>query len=203
LEVFTYKDYINSIHTFRLKNNTQLAEETEKYYIKNPIENKGNELIKTILKDKRKVAYLYNKYLKPKEKIYSNNLIDFTNMYKLKDIIIYKIKNKQIYLMIKHQKDIDYNITYKVLEYSVNIIQTWKKSQRYKYIKTYPIIVPIIIYTGKEKWNINKKDQKEPRVTTYMKNRIDLNYNLISAIEDEKLWRKIELLNSKFIEHFM
>lgn len=196
MEVFTYKDYINSIHTFRLNNNTQLAEESEKYYIKNnPIENKGNELIEMTLKDKRKVAYIYNRYLKPKEKIYPSNLIDYTNIYKLKNIIIYKIKSKEIYLMIQHQKKVDYNIPYKVLENSVNIIQIWKRSQKYKQIKRYPIIVPIIIYTGKEKWNINKKDKNELKITTYTKNRIDLNYNLIFAIGDRLLWRKIKVIS--------
>lgn len=183
MEIFTYKNYINSIHTFRLNNNIQLAEEGEKYNINNqknkPTKRREKEFIEKTLKNKREIAYFFNKYLNPREKLIPNNLIECTKIYKLKGIIIYKIINKEEYIMIKYQENIDHNISYEVLNNCVNIIQKWKRNKNICKVKEYPIIIPIIIYTGKKEWNIKRKQQKNIKSTIYMKNRIDLGYNLV------------------------
>ncbi len=45
---------------------------------------------------------------------------------------------------------------YRILNYCIDIIQEWKKSNKINQNTRYPIIVPIIIYTGNEKWKIPK-----------------------------------------------
>ena len=69
---------------------------------------------------------------------------------------------------------------YRILNYCIDIIQEWKKSKKINQNTRYPIIVPIIIYTGNEKWKI-PKNFKEKQISDYVfeNYKIDLEYNLI------------------------
>ena len=69
----------------------------------------------------------------------------------------------------------------------MNFIEKWKKENK-RYIKT-PIIIPIVIYTGKEKWNINTKNKI--RYTSFEENRTNLAYNIIDINKIKKFNQKI------------
>ena len=119
-------------------------------------------------------------------KIFEKNIEKYTNSYitrryKSKEAdIVYKMKDIDIYFLIEHQSTVDYNMPYRILNYCIDIIQEWKREQKGKKIYRYPIVVPIVVYTGKTKWSVSKnyKDQ-QLKITTYEKYRIDLAYNLI------------------------
>ena len=192
MKIFTYYDYIKGIHSVRRNFVSGLAEESTKYNLiltkDDKKENKPHDkLIKEILKDKKELVNLVNKFLKPKEKITEEEIEKYTNSYinkkyKSKEAdIVYKMKDKDVYFLIEHQSTIDYNMPYRILNYCIDIVNEWKKEQKNKQSK-YPIIVPIVVYTGQIKWNVprNYKDQ-QIKTTTFDQYRIDLEYNLIDV----------------------
>ena len=187
MKVFTYKNYIKCIHTLRLNAIFQLAEENANYNInRNKINNRHDKLIKNILKDEKEMRKFINDFLEPNEKIQSQDLIKYTNSYITKKYkskeadIVYSLKSKEVFFLVEHQSKIDNNMPYRILNYCIDIIQEWKKSKKINQNTRYPIIVPIIIYTGNEKWKI-PKNFKEKQISDYVfeNYKIDLEYNLI------------------------
>lgn len=220
MKFFTYGDYIKCIHKVRLNEFTNLADENTKYNLmpskntkekiiisENNAKMKSHDrLIKSILKNKTEFSVFINQFLKPKELLGKENLHKYTNSYitpkyssKEADIV-YKIKNKNIYFLVEHQSTVDYNMPYRMLNYCVDILQEWSRDKKYKKNLIYPIVVPIVIYTGIEKWTIptNFKD-KQIRYTTFGKYKINLEYNLI----DVNKYSKEELLAKKTIFAYM
>ena len=197
MKVFTYSDYIRCIHNLRREDITGLAEEGVQYNLK--INNKSNnertdklhdKLIKDILKDKKEVAGLVNQFFKPKEKIEANNLQKCPNSFVNKKFksqeadIVYKLKDKDLYFLIEHQSTVDYNIPFRILDYSMDIVEEWKNGKRINKISKYPTVVPIVIYTGQAKWNVPRNIKyQQIKVTTYEKYRIDFGYNFIDVNE--------------------
>ena len=211
MNIFTYYDYIKCIHNINLKNVERLAEESEEYRLiptkdkKLQLNEKSKDkphdkLIKNILKDKNELANLVNQFLKPRQILKSENLQKYTNSYITKKYkskeadIVYKMKDQKMYFLIEHQSTIDYNMPYRILNYCIDIIQEWTKEKRSKKIAKYPIIVPIVIYTGEQRWKVplNYKEQ-QIKITTYEKYRIDLAYNLI----DINNYNSLELLSKR------
>ena len=198
MKVFTYSDYIRCIHNLRRKDITGLAEDGVQYDLKVNNKKKNNKrtdkshdkLIKDILKDKKEVAGLVNQFFRPNEKLEASNLQKCSNSFVTKKFksqeadIVYKLKDKDIYFLIEHQSTVDYNIPFRVLDYSMDIVEDWKKGKRINKIFKYPTVVPIVIYTGQTKWNVPKNIKyQQIKVTTYEKYRIDFGYNFIDVNE--------------------
>ena len=197
MKVFTYSDYIRCIHNFRREDITGLAENRAQYNLKvnNKSNNEGTDkshdkLIKDILKDKKEVAGLINQFFRPNEKVEASNLQKCSNSFVTKKFksqeadIVYKLKDKDIYFLIEHQSIVDYNIPFRILDYSIDIVQEWKKGKRINKISKYPTVVPIVIYTGQAKWNVPKNIKyQQIKVITYEKYRIDFGYNFIDVNE--------------------
>ena len=187
MKTFTYYDYIRCIHTLRLNAVLQLAEESTEYRIKQKKENnRHDKLVKIILKDEKEMAIFINKFLEPKEKIDSRNLIKFTNSYitrkyKTKEAdLVYQLKNQDIFFLVEHQSTVDYAMPYRILNYCIDIMQEWSKTKKIKRETRYPIIVPIVIYTGMERWRIPKKfKEKQISNSVFENNKIDIEYNLV------------------------
>lgn len=183
MKVFTYNDYIKSIHTLRLNAVIQLAEENASYGNRKT----HDKLAKIILKNKDEVAKFINNFINPMEKIEGNNLIKYTNSfinrrYKYKEAdLVYKLKDREIFFLIEHQSSIDYNMPSRLLNYCIDIIYEWSRNNNMlARKKEYPIVVPIVVYTGKEKWIIPKdfsENQKDDY--TYKDYKIRMKYNLI------------------------
>lgn len=191
MKVFTYNDYIKCIHTLRLNAVFQLAEESTEYNLetgkpKKKINNVHDKIIKKILKDKKEVANIINDFVGTKEKIEGENLVKYTNgfitrKYKSREAdIVYKLKDKDIFFLIEHQSLIDNNMAYRMLNYCVDIIYDWNTSVKIKKGIQYPIVVPVVIYTGTDKWNITN-DFSKMQVSDYIfqNYKIDFKYNLI------------------------
>ena len=197
MKAFTYYDYIDCIHTLRLNAVLQLAEEGAEYKLPQKKQrNRHDKLVKTILKDEKEMARFINGFLEPKEKIESKNLIKYVNSYITKKYkykesdLVYKLKKQEIFFLIEHQSNIDNTMPYRILNYCIDIMQEWIKNKKIKKETQYPIIVPIIIYTGNEKWKI-PKNFKEKQICNYVFERykISLEYNLV----------EINKLSTKFL----
>ncbi len=181
-----------------------VKEESEEYiYDKN---NEHDKVIREILMKKEEALNLINKALKPKEEIkepielYSNRFI--TSKYQDRESdIIYKIKDKNIFFLIEHQSTIDYSIAYRMLEYSIEIMRgiidkKKSKSKTYKY----PLIIPIIIYTGEAKWDakLSMKELKE-QIEWYEEKEeislVDVNkYTKEELLQEDNILSKVMLL---------
>lgn len=199
MKIFTYKNYIECIHKLRLNAVLRVAEEGETYNLEVKTQEKNKDkkhdkLVKTILKNPEEMAKIINEFLEPSVEVKSENLVKYTNSYitqkyKSKEAdIVYKLKNEEVFFLVEHQSTIDKKMPYRILNYCVDIMQEWVKSKKLKRQTKYPIVVPIIIYTGIEKWKIprNFKDvQTSNQIFGDFK--IDLYYNLI---EINKLSKK-------------
>ena len=208
MKVFTYGQYIKCIHTLRLNAVMQLAEESEKYNL-NQVDKKYayGKLIKNILEDKKEVTQFINQFIVPREKIKEEELVRYTNnhitkKYKSKEAdLVYKLKNRDIFFLIEHQSTVDYNMTYRMLNYCLDIMQEWSRNKKMGKNMSYPIVVPIVIYTGSQKWKMPKKI-REKRIGNYVFERyqIELEYNFIDI---NKLPRQILLQRDSMFSYMM
>ena len=71
--------------------------------------------------------------------------------------IVYKMKKKEIFFLIEHQQKIDYNMPKRIQEYEIEIIKEATRGKRMtKHEHKLPRVIPIVIYTGSRKWNVEK-----------------------------------------------
>ena len=164
----TYKEYLKYEELNRTNNNyNQVQEESAEYtYDTN---NEHDKVFRDVLSIKEEALSLINKALKPrkeiKEEIELYNSRFITSKYKNRESdIIYKVKNKNIFFIIEHQSTIDYSMVYRMLEYSIEIMRQiiqGKENKRKTY--KYPLIIPIIIYTGDKEWDAKFKYEGSKR----------------------------------------
>ena len=101
--------------------------------------------------------------------------------------VVYKMIDREIYFVLQYEIEVNFNVGYNVLEFCINIMNEWKEKEK-KVNERYPIIFPIIIYTGKEKWG---KSYNEIRYVKVLKNGMYFAYNIIDSAD----YSKEELLN--------
>ena len=116
-----------------------------------------------------------------------------------------RVKDEDIYFLIEHQTKIDYNMPLRMLEYSVEITRRAMKNmnkchEEYKY----PLIVPIVIYTGNRKWLVPTRylDEVVNMAEIYIKG-IDIEYKVIDINEfemDELLMKNTNLTRAMALE---
>ncbi len=107
--------------------------------------------------------------------------------------IVYKYKNKNIFFLIEHQTKIDYSMSYRILEYEIEIMKSAidirkVKNKEYKL----PLVIPIVLYTGKKKWDAKRYLEESQETLDDVKIKAG-NYNLVD-IND---FKKEELLQGK------
>ena len=107
--------------------------------------------------------------------------------------IVYKYKDKNIFFLIEHQTKIDYTMPYRILEYEMAIMKSAVdirniKGKEYKL----PLVVPIVLYTGKKKWDAKRYLEESQETLEGVKIKAG-NYNLVD-IND---YTKEELLQGK------
>ncbi len=176
-----------------------LKEEPAEYiYDKN---NEHDKIIRDILMTKEEALSLINKALKPKQEIkeeielYSNRFIT-SNYQDRESDIIYKIKGKNIFFLIEHQSTIDYSIAYRMMEYSIEIMRVIidEKERKRKSYK-YPLIIPIIIYTGEEKWNAKLSMQELKEEAKWYEEKEEISLVDIHAYSKEELLKEDNILS--------
>ena len=183
---FTYNDYLDCIGNKKIlkaikienKRNQITKSFKQEQYEQN---NKIDKIIDKLIEKEAEVANFINDFFKTKDwEINSNTLKRF---YIQNKSIIYQYKKREIYFLIKHQKEPNYSITYSILVECTEFIQNWKTTH-IKY-KQAAIIVPIIIYTGTEKWN--KAPNTYIKYTTFKEQGMNLTYNFINLQKYEPI----------------
>lgn len=164
METFSYNNYIKCIHKMRLNEIIRVAEEAQTYKIEKN-EDEYTKKIKDILRQKKEIIYIINNYLNPIEKVKSEE-IEICNdryrntRYKEDEIeLIYQSNKKNMYYLIYYQKKVNEKLSYKILNYCIDFMQDYIRKKK-ENNKTYPLLVPIVIYTGKEKWQEQKTTEK-------------------------------------------
>lgn len=203
MKTFTYNDYIKCIHTLRLNAIFQFAEEGSEYILEeNDISIKSNGIVKDILKKEKEMAKFINQFLRPTEKIKSENLMKYKIKYNAlkyksqKPDLLYKLKNEEIYFLVEQKAILDSTVVYQLLNYCIDIMYDWSKTKKTEQEVFYPIIVPIIVYTGGKKYNFSKKP-KEKTISNYVfeNYKIDIKYNLIDISKlSDKYFLKLHSL---------
>lgn len=211
MKVFTYNQYIKCIHTLRLNAVLQLAEESAEYHLNNAEKKYSHDkLVKNILQDKKEAEEFINQFIEPREEVKAENLIRYTNSYITKKYkskeadLVYKLKNQEVFFLIEHQSTIDNSMPYRMLNYCLDIMREWTRNRKIRRNTRYPIIVPIVIYTGNQKWKF-LKNFKEKQIGNYVFERykIDLEYNFVDVnkISKQILLEKDNMFGySMFIE---
>lgn len=204
LKVFTYGQYIKCIHTFRLNAVMQLAEESTEYRLEQEKKKYSHDkLIKGILQDTKEVTEFINQFVEPREEIKEEELVRYTNSYitkkyKAKEAdLVYKLKNQEVFFLIEHQSTIDYNMSYRMLNYCLDIMRERSRNQKIGKNIRYPIIIPILIYTGNKKWKMPKNfSEKQINNGVFERYKISFEYNFIniSKFSEQYLLKKDTML---------
>ena len=110
-----------------------------------------------------KVLGLKNtKYEISKDKLEKCDTSFITKAYYNKEAdVIYKRTDMEVYFLIEHQSTVDKNMSVRILEYEVEILRDIIKNKKENKSnnknktepKENPTIIPIVLYTGEEKWN--------------------------------------------------
>lgn len=150
------------------------------------INNEHDKIFRTVLDKKTDVSKFLNKFLGLKIKTeelekYNSSYIDPKFKNKEADIV-YRIKDKNIFLLIEHQTKIDKKMPIRLLEYSATIIESAIEDTKYK---PKPRVIPIVLYTGKTKWKIENETIEKQQFFKEVK-LIDGEFNLIDINDFSK-----------------
>ena len=183
MNFFTYNDYKDYEKNNRIKKKMEREMKNIEYirrkekdvFLKEQNDDEIDRIIdiqiKELLKDKEEVRLFIKDFLKT-----DNQELKDINDFSFKDQL-YQVKNKEIYFLIKYQTKIDTHLSYKILLDSNQFMKEWE-SKKSKEQMNFPILIPIVLYSGKEPW-IQCKNRKELKYITYEKNGIYLKYNQI------------------------
>ena len=164
---FTYYDYLKYklFEKMQKAKNTTLHEQKEKYerveQQENRVNNEHDKVFRKILSDKIEVAKFLNEQLKINLKTedieqYNSSYIN-TLMQNEEADVVYKLKSKNEFFLIEHQSKVDYRMPFKILRYEMAIVESAineKECKKKNYL--YPRVNAIVLYTGKQKWNVAK-----------------------------------------------
>lgn len=183
--------------------------EDEKDYIGKVGNKKHDKIFKEILQSKEEIARFISKFINyevkaKKLEIYNPNYITKKFEYQNADIV-YKIKEKEIYFLIEHQTKVDYSMPYRMFKYSLEIIRSIAENNAISRISyRYPVVIPIVLYTGNRKWTANTsfaKSQVEEVEEEFKL--IDVKYKLIDVNKykiEELIKEKSMLANIMILE---
>ena len=138
--------------------------------------------------------------MKDNEKITENEIEKYNSSFISEELknsesdVVYKMKNENVFFLIEHQTKIDYSMPYRILKYELNLIESVENDNKYigKWHE-YSLVIPIVLYTGKEKWNAKLdlrsiqykwRDYKGQELSRY--NILDINEISDSELLEEK-----------------
>lgn len=210
MNYITYREYIKTEQN--IQKMSQLNDIREEYKLEGveSIDKKHDKLFRNLFKYKREVAYFINQFMNLENEINKDELIQcntsyVTNRYKDRQAdIVYKLKNTQIYFLIEHQSKVDYEMTYRIFEYVKEIMDNSKIDKKVGKNLIYPIVVPIVLYTGINKWTAKRNfAYMQSKIKQYEEYLIHMKYNLVDINEltfDELQNNKTLVSNAMIIE---
>ncbi len=207
-EIFTTKEYLLYKGKYE-KSNTkveELQEEQAKYQYTN---NTHDKIFRKTLENKKDAIRIINNFTDFENKIEEKEIEKYNSNYVSDELknseadIVYKVKDNNIFFLIEHQSKIDYSMAYRILKYEVSIIESVLTETKGKYKNKeyrYPIIIPIVLYTGNQKWNA-KLDFRNMQIKWKKFEGIELaRYSILDINElDSKELLKEENIISKLI----
>ena len=203
-EVFTYQQYLECE-----KEEMSIGDNIGNYkVIGGARDNKHDKIFKSILQDKKELTKFLKKYIRHEvepENIELCNTNHITSDYKYSDSdIICKIKGKETYYLIEQQTRVDYSMPYRMLTYSVEII---REAVRGKNTNSkdfaYPEVIPIVLYTGNNRWTAKTKFSECQRIEISEEKVIEFKYNLVDINKyeiGEILKERTKLSNALILE---
>ena len=209
-----YRKYLENKKAIVLKEEETIYQTVEdKTYSKEivkEIDKRHDKMFLNVLSRKKEMIKFLNDFLDLKEKIEETQIIqcptDFiTRFYKSRQSdILYRLNDKPVYFLIEHQSTIHPEMLLRIWEYIGEIVrkETIRENTYFKGNSIYPIVIPIIIYTGFQKWNLPTNfDQKQYQSKSYQDYAISLSYNLITVHDYtfEELFKKRTLFSSIMI----
>ena len=198
MRYFSYNDYMDYKGNIDMNNYGRVEEEKAEYILEDGEINSQFEIIE-ILKNIEDLQDFLNEFVWADEPIKQNDITYYNAnqttqenqiMYydenfeksNYENMITCKIKSKEIFVIIKELHEIDLNIIYKMLEYSLKIIKGCEQNMLQNVRN--PIVIPIVIYTGNKKWNTNNYQLKQKiNYIEFKSNSINFAYNLIKINE--------------------
>ena len=182
-----------------------IVEEEKQIYGINGSNN--NDIIKILLNNKENFVLLINEFINKDKIISSNDIERVTNIpnmvrHNFKEIdYIYKTKNEKVYYLLEHQETIDDTIVYRMLSYTINVMKNIYENKMVsrKEIK-FPTIIPIVLYTGKNKWDCPQKIEDLQEQITKGYNLFSFEYLLINLGELNKSEQKEEKIKKQMVE---
>ncbi len=199
MQKYTYIDYLRY-----QEGSLGVREEETKYVIEKTKKQKHDKIFKEILDNKREGAKIINK--KSDYKISESELEKYNRKFVLPELenresdVIYKLKGKPVFFLIEHQTKVDYSMPFRMLEYSMAIIKSAITKEKMKSSKEiFPVVIPIVLYTGREKWKV--PITLEERQYESKSQNLQFKYNLVdgSKISKEELMRKDSILSKAIL----
>ena len=132
------------------------AKESEEFNKnKSKIDKEHDKIIKRVFQSKKETARFISKVIgskiKPSDLIVSQNSFVTSELRYREADIVYKIRNKNVVILIEHQTRVDYRMAYRILNYQIEIMRANEVENPKKEDKEC-LVIPIVLYTGKEKW---------------------------------------------------
>lgn len=182
MKTFTYGDYIRAIHSIRLHKILKIMEEDTKYEQGRQAVAKHSKsaAIQDMIQDKNQVAMLINKNIEMGFEIKGAELMDYRNIEflnenKNKPDAIYKVGEKELYIMLHYREDILKPIKYQMLNYSIELMQKLNKRDT----KQLPKIIPVVVQKSEDKIKNRKNTTKIKKELSYREKEFE--YNIINV----------------------
>ena len=171
---------------------------------------KHDKLFKIILSNKQEAAKFMNKVLKINYKIMAEKLELYNKEYittkfeKMESDIVYKIAEKNTYMIIEHQSTVDRSMPYRIFQYTAELLREVIEKDKVKNINyLQPRIIAIVLYTGNRKWNIQNIDDLQAPLEGYKKIKppyilVDINkFSKRELLEDDLMITKAMLIEKE------
>lgn len=211
MKKFAYQEYIEYQKEISKKEEKERKEEEE--YIKEitqkRVNNPHDKIFRIYLDNREEVVKIINRKLELKRKLEKEEIEKYNSSFVNKRYenresdVVYKKKDQKIFFLIEHQTSIDYSMPKRILEYEIEIMESnIDHKKKMKKGEKLPAIIPIVIYTGRKKWDVAKyieecqeklEGGKIPGLGSYYI--IDINeYSKEELEEDELFFSKILLI---------
>ena len=211
MKKFTYQEYIEYQKEISKKEEKERKEKEE--YIKEitqkRVNNPHDKIFRIYLDNREEVVKIINRKLELKRKLEKEEIEKYNSSFVNKRYenresdVVYKKKDQKIFFLIEHQTSIDYSMPKRILEYEIEIMESnIDHKKKMKKGEKLPAIIPIVIYTGRKKWDVAKyieecqeklEGGKIPGLGSYYI--IDINeYSKEALEEDELFFSKILLI---------
>ena len=184
-----------------------VSEEEEPYISIIPINKKHDKLFKEMLSNKKEVVNFLKLHLNMD--LSENEIEKYEKEFRtsvfgsIEADIVYKIKDKDYFILIEHQSTIDDKMAYRIQNYKQAIIDSAIDTKRLK-DKTYkiPKVLAIVLYTGKRKWKKQELKDIEEKLEGFTEPNeeyklIDVNdFSKKDLLEDNLIISKAMLIES-------